>query len=249
MFYLLQVDTIQKVVSGIATTTEKISLLTLLDKGGWIMYPLYMLLIAAIFVFIERLIAIKKASKIDENFMGVIRDHILNGNVQAARSMTKNNSSPVAKMIDKGIQRIGKPIDAIEKSMENVGKLEMYSMEKNLSILTLIAGIAPMFGFLGTIIGMVQLFYGIASTGEYTLNTIAGGIYTKMITSATGLIIGLIAYIGHNYLSTQIDKTANKMEAASAGGVCARDMFHSDSLRMAGSNGLRANTARSIGSK
>ena len=216
MFYLLQVDTIQKAVSGIATTTEKISLLTLLDKGGWIMYPLYMLLIAAIFVFIERLIAIKKASKIDENFMGVIRDHILNGNVQAARSMTKNNSSPVAKMIDKGIQRIGKPIDAIEKSMENVGKLEMYSMEKNLSILTLIAGIAPMFGFLGTIIGMVQLFYGIASTGEYTLNTIAGGIYTKMITSATGLIIGLIAYIGHNYLSTQIDKTANKMEAASA---------------------------------
>jgi len=216
MFYLLQVDTLQKAIVGVTTTTEKISLLTLLDKGGWIMYPLYLLLIASIFVFIERLIAIKKASQIDENFMGVIKDHILNGNVQAARSMTKNTSNPVAKMIDKGIQRIGKPIDAIEKSMENVGKLEMYSMEKNLSILTLIAGIAPMFGFLGTIIGMVQLFYGIASTGEYTLNTIAGGIYTKMITSATGLIIGLIAYIGHNYLSTQIDKTANKMEAASA---------------------------------
>jgi len=216
MFYLLQVDTLQKAIVGVTTTTEKISLLTLLDKGGWIMYPLYFLLIASIFVFIERLIAIKKASQIDENFMGVIKDHILNGNVQAARSMTKNTSNPVAKMIDKGIQRIGKPIDAIEKSMENVGKLEMYSMEKNLSILTLIAGIAPMFGFLGTIIGMVQLFYGIASTGEYTLNTIAGGIYTKMITSATGLIIGLIAYIGHNYLSTQIDKTANKMEAASA---------------------------------
>ncbi len=216
MLYLLQVDTLQKAIAGVSTTTEKISLLTLLDKGGWIMYPLYLLLIVSIFVFIERLIAIKKASKIDENFMMVIRDHILNGNVQAARSMTKNNSNPVAKMIDKGIQRIGKPIDAIEKSMENVGKLEMYSMEKNLSILTLIAGIAPMFGFLGTIIGMVQLFYGIASTGEYTLNTIAGGIYTKMITSATGLIIGMIAYIGHNYLNTQIDKTANKMEAASS---------------------------------
>jgi biopolymer transport protein ExbB len=148
--------------------------------------------------------------------MNIVRDHILNGNIQAARSVTKNTENPVAKMIDKGIQRIGKPIDAIEKSMENVGKLEMYKMEKNLSILSLIAGIAPMFGFLGTIIGMVQLFYGIASTGEYTLNTIAGGIYTKMITSATGLIIGLIAYVGHNYLSTQIDKTANKMEAASA---------------------------------
>ncbi len=216
MFYLLQADTVQKVASNVVVASEKISLITLLEKGGWIMYPLYLLLIAAIFVFVERVIAIRKASTIDVNFMNIVRDHILNGNVQAARSMTKNTENPVAKMIDKGIQRIGKPIDAIEKSMENVGKLEMYKMEKNLSILSLIAGIAPMFGFLGTIIGMVQLFYGIASTGEYTLNTIAGGIYTKMITSATGLIIGLIAYVGHNYLSTQIDKTANKMEAASA---------------------------------
>lgn len=216
MFYLLQTDTLQKVATNVVVATEKISLITLLEKGGWIMYPLYLLLIAAIFVFVERVIAIRKASTIDTNFMSIVRDHILNGNVQAARSMTKNTDNPVAKMIDKGIQRIGKPIDAIEKSMENVGKLEMYKMEKNLSILSLIAGIAPMFGFLGTIIGMVQLFYGIASTGEYTLNTIAGGIYTKMITSATGLIIGLIAYVGHNYLSTQIDKTANRMEAASA---------------------------------
>ena len=148
--------------------------------------------------------------------MRIIRDNIITGNVSAARNLTKNTNNPVARMIDKGIQRIGKPIDAIEKSMENVGKLEMYQMEKNLSILSLIAGIAPMFGFLGTIIGMVQLFYGIASTGEYTLNTIAGGIYTKMITSGTGLIIGLIAYIAHNFLSTQIDKTVNKMEMASA---------------------------------
>ena len=171
---------------------------------------------AAIFVFAERLIAIRKASRIDENFMRIIRDNIVTGNISAARSLTKNTNNPVARMIDKGVQRIGKPIDAIEKSMENVGKLEMYQMERNLSILSLIAGIAPMFGFLGTIIGMVQLFYGIASTGEYTLNTIAGGIYTKMITSATGLIIGLIAYVGHNFLSTQIDKTANKMEMASA---------------------------------
>ncbi|HJV20481.1 MAG TPA: MotA/TolQ/ExbB proton channel family protein [Sediminibacterium sp.] len=216
MFYLLQADSLQKAAAGVAGTAEKISLWSLLDKGGWIMYPLYLLLIAAIFVFIERLIAIRKASRIDPNFMGIIRDHILTGNVQAARSVSKNTDSPVARMIDKGIQRIGKPIDAIEKSMENVGKLEMYSMERNLSILSLIAGIAPMFGFLGTIIGMVQLFYGIASTGEYTLNTIAGGIYTKMITSATGLMIGMIAYVGYNFLSTQIDKTANKMEAASA---------------------------------
>jgi biopolymer transport protein ExbB len=215
MFDLLQIDTLQKAAAALPVP-EKISMWNLLEKGGFIMYPLYILLAAAIFVFTERLIAIRKASRIDENFMRIIRDNIITGNVNAARSLTKNTNNPVARMIDKGIQRIGKPIDAIEKSMENVGKLEMYQMEKNLSILSLIAGIAPMFGFLGTIIGMVQLFYGIASTGEYTLNTIAGGIYTKMITSGTGLIIGLIAYIAHNYLSTQIDKTVNKMEMASA---------------------------------
>jgi biopolymer transport protein ExbB len=195
---------------------DKISLLSLLQKGGWIMYPLYFLLVIAIFVFIERVLAIKKAGTMDPKFMFIIKDHILSGNIDAAKIMAKNAGNPVAKMIEKGIMRIGKPIESVEKSMENVGKLEMYSMERNLNILSLIAGIAPMFGFLGTIVGMVQLFYGIASTGEYTLNTIAGGIYTKMITSATGLIIGLIAYVGHNYLSTQIDKTANKMETASA---------------------------------
>ena len=195
---------------------DKISLLSLLQKGGWIMYPLYFLLVIAIFVFIERVLAIKKAGTMDPKFMFIIKDHILSGNIDAAKSMAKNADNPVAKMIEKGIMRIGKPIESVEKSMENVGKLEMYSMERNLNILSLIAGIAPMFGFLGTIVGMVQLFYGIASTGEYTLNTIAGGIYTKMITSATGLIIGLIAYVGHNFLSTQIDKVANKMERASA---------------------------------
>ncbi|MEI8074312.1 MAG: MotA/TolQ/ExbB proton channel family protein [Bacteroidota bacterium] len=215
MFDLLQIDTLQKAAAALPAP-EKISMWNLLEKGGFIMYPLYILLAVAVFVFTERLIAIRKASRIDENFMRIIRDNIVTGNVSAARSLTRNTNNPVARMIDKGIQRIGKPIDAIEKSMENVGKLEMYQMEKNLSILSLIAGIAPMFGFLGTIIGMVQLFYGIASTGEYTLNTIAGGIYTKMITSGTGLIIGLIAYIAHNFLSTQIDKTVNKMEIASA---------------------------------
>ncbi|MCG9899646.1 MAG: MotA/TolQ/ExbB proton channel family protein [Hydrotalea sp.] len=216
MWYLLQVDTIQQAAANVPALAEKVSMWSLLQKGGWIMFPLYGLFALAVFVFFERMIAIQKAAKIDANFMRIIRDHILSGNISAARSLSKNTANPVARMIDKGLQRIGKPIDAIEKSMENVGKLEMYAMERNLNILSLIAGIAPMFGFLGTIVGMVQLFYGIASTGEYTLNTIAGGIYTKMITSAAGLIIGLIAYIGHNFLTTQIDKTANKMEAASA---------------------------------
>ncbi len=130
--------------------------------------------------------------------------------------LQKNTNNPVARIIDKGIQRLGKPIDSIEKSMENVGKLELYHMERNLGVLSLIAGIAPMFGFLGTIIGMFQLFYTLAATGEFTIQTMANGIYTKMVTSAAGLIIGLMAYIAHNFLSTQVDKTANKMEASSA---------------------------------
>jgi len=216
MGILLQADTSKIITTATQQAAETINLWSLLDKGGALMYPLYILLAAAIFVFFERLIAISKASKIDVNFMNIIRDNIVTGNVTAARSLAKNTDNPVARMIDKGLQRIGKPIDAIEKSMENVGKLEMYKMERNLNILSLIAGIAPMFGFLGTIIGMVQLFYNINSTGNFELSVIAGGIYVKMITSASGLIIGLIAYVGYNFLSTQIDKTANKMEVASA---------------------------------
>jgi len=180
------------------------------------MIPLAILFLGAIFFFIERVLAINKASKIEGNFMNIIRDHIVTGNVTAARSLAKNTDNAVARIIDKGLQRIGKPIDAIEKSMENVGKLEMYKMERNVSILSIVAGMAPMVGFLGTIFGMIQLFSNINSTGKFDLNTIAGGIYVKMITSATGLIIGLLAYVAYNYLNTQIDKTANKMEAASS---------------------------------
>ncbi len=180
------------------------------------MIPLAILFVAAIFFFIERLIAIRKAGRIEDNFMSIIRDHIITGNVAAARSLSKNTFHPVARIIDKGIQRIGKPIDAIEKSMENVGVLEMYKMEKNLSILSIIARIAPLFGFLGTIVGMLQLFKGIAASTEYTANTIADGIYVKMITSATGLIIGIITYIGYSYLLAQIRRVENKMDSAEA---------------------------------
>jgi len=218
MINLLQIDTMNKVAMAAAQTDAQkgISLGEMLTMGGFLMLPLALLFLITVYVFFERLIAIRKASKIDENFMNIIRDHIVTGNVTAARSFAKNTNNPVARIIDKGIQRIGKPIDNIEKSMENVGKLELYRMERNLSILSLIAGIAPMFGFLGTIVGMFKLFYNLASTGDFTIQTMANGIYTKMITSASGLIIGLLAYIAHNYLSTQVDKTANKMEAASA---------------------------------
>src|SRR3954464_13234914 len=215
MINLLQIiDSTAKVAESSAA--KGVSLGQLLTLGGWIMVPLGLLFLATIFVFFERLIAIRRASRIDNNFMNIIRDHIVNGNVTAARSFAKNTNNPVARIIDKGIQRIGKPIDSIEKSMENVGKLELYNMERNLSVLSLIAGIAPMFGFLGTIVGMFELFYSLASTGDFTIQTMANGIYTKMITSASGLIIGLLAYIAHNFLSTQVDKTAYKMEASSA---------------------------------
>lgn len=217
-WFFLQVDSLTgsaQSVSNIAATKD-INILDLLSKGGVLMIPLAILFVAAIFVFIERLIYIRKASKIEDNFMNIIRDNIITGNVTAARSLAKNTNNPVARIIDKGLQRIGKPIDAIEKSMENVGKLEMYKMERNLNILSLIAGIAPMFGFLGTIIGMFQLFFRLASTGEFTIQSMADGIYTKLISSAVGLMIGLLAYIAYNYLNTQIDKTGNKMEASSA---------------------------------
>jgi biopolymer transport protein ExbB len=216
-WFLLQIDTSSVALQTASSApAQQISIMDLLSKGGILMIPLAILFVVAIFVFIERLLYIRKASKVDENFMNIIRDNIVTGNVSAARSMAKNTNNPVARIIDKGIQRIGKPIDAIEKSMENVGKLEMYKMERNLNILSLIAGIAPMFGFLGTIMGMFQLFFRLASTGEFTIQSMADGIYTKLVSSAVGLIIGLMAYIAHSYLNTQIDKTANRMEASSA---------------------------------
>lgn len=221
-WYFLQVqpmdmgDSLRQAMNAPAASSGSMNLMELLLKGGPVMYPLALLLVLSIFFFFERWLSIRKASQIDPNFMNIIKDNVYTGNVSAARSLAKNTPNPVARMIDKGLQRIGKPIDAIEKSMENVGKLEVYNMERNLSVLSLVYGVAPMFGFLGTIIGMLQLFYSINSSGEFTPAQIAGGIYTKMITSATGLIIGLLAYVGHNFLNAQIDKTINKMEAASA---------------------------------
>ncbi|NIG57372.1 MotA/TolQ/ExbB proton channel family protein [Chitinophaga sp. Cy-1792] len=214
---LPKADTVAQGVNAAAAAADKhISLLELLKNGGVLMIPLGLLSLIAVYVFVERWITISKAGKIDDNFMAMIRDQITNGNIQAARSLAKNTNSPIARMIDKGIQRIGKPIDVIEKSMENVGKLEVYRMEKNLVILSIVAGIAPMFGFLGTIAGMIQTFFNISITSDITLGTIAGGIYVKMITSATGLIIGIIAFIGYSFLNAQIDKVVNKMEMASS---------------------------------
>lgn len=217
LFHLLQVTapTQQTGASNVAGS-KAMHLWDILQSGGTIMIPLGLLFVMAIFFFFERYIAIRKAGKIDDNFMRIIRDHIVSGNVAAARAMTRNTDNPVARIIDKGIQRVGKPIDAIERSMENIARLEMYNLERNLSVLSVISRAAPIFGFVGTLAGLMQLFFDINTTGEFVLNTIAGGLYVKLVTSISGLLVGLVSFLGYSYLHTQIDKTANKMETAAA---------------------------------
>jgi biopolymer transport protein ExbB len=220
MFDLLQIgDSVTNVVKYAVGDTNhdgELSFFELLTMGGWIMIPLGLMLLFGVYIAAERSIAIRNASRIDGNFMNIVRDHIVSGNIVAARSFAKNTNNPVARIIDKGIQRIGKPIEMIQASMENVAQLEMYKLEKNLAVLSVISKAAPIFGFVGTLVGLMQLFSGINNSNEFEVGTIAGGIYTKLITSITGLVIGLAAYLAYSYLNTQIDKAANKMEAASA---------------------------------
>jgi biopolymer transport protein ExbB len=220
MFDLLQiVDSLaggSTQAGSIVGKEESIRFFDLIYMGGWIMIPLGLMLLLTVYFFAERQIAIRQAARIDNNFMNIIRDHIVSGNVSAARSFAKNTNNPVARIIDKGIQRIGKPIESIEKSMDNVGALEMYKLEKNLAVLAFISKAAPIFGFVGTLIGLMQLFSNIHQANEVEIGVISQGIYTKLITSITGLVIGLLAYLAYSFLNTQIDKASNKMEAASA---------------------------------
>jgi len=198
-----------------ATKVAELSLFELLKEGGLLMIPIAICSIIMCVVFIERFLYIKALSKLDPNFSNKIKEQLENDNKAGAVSICKNTQHPIARMIEKGIQRMDKPYEQIEKSMEQVGKLEVYQMEKNTSILSTIAGIAPMFGFLGTIAGMIILFFNIQHDG-FSLEHIAGGIYTKMVTSAVGLIIGLLSYVAYNYINAQINKAVNKMEAAAA---------------------------------
>ena len=192
---------------------EKISLIHLLMEGGALMIPLLLCSLILVYVFVERLLVIRRAGKPDENFMRRIREQVANRNIEAARAACRMSNTPVARMVEKGLSMMDKPAEHIEKSMENVGRLEVYQLEKNLSILAAISGIAPVLGFLGTIAGMIILFFNVQHQG-FSLDTIAGGIYTKMVTSATGLIVGLMAYVGNEYLNAQINKQVNRMEAA-----------------------------------
>lgn len=198
-----------------APKQASLSLLDLIMKGGLIMIPMGLLSILTIYFFFERLMTISKASKLDRNFMNSIKDFIHNGNIDAAKSLCRNTVSPAARMIEKGVSRIGKPIKEIEEAMESIGKLEINKMEKNLSVLSLIGKIAPIFGFIGTIAGVIKIFYDISLTDNISIGVISTGLYQKMITSASGLVIGLLAFIGYYILNAMLDKTINKMETAS----------------------------------
>lgn len=191
---------------------ESLSFLDLLVKGGPIMIPIGILSLLALFIFFERLFAIRKAARHDKNFMHSIRDNIVNGNLDSAKSLCKNTDTPIARMVEKGIKRIGKPIPEIESSLEAVGKVELAKMEKNIGILGTIAAIAPMFGFLGTIFGVIKIFYNIALADNISIGLIAGGLYEKMITSAAGLLIGILAFIFHHILLMMIEKNVTRME-------------------------------------
>lgn len=208
--FFLQVNTLNPPSAPVETVWS------LLAKGGPLMIPLGLLFAVALYVFFERYLTIRKAGKTDGNFMNIIRDNIISGNVTAARNLAKNTDDPVARIIDKGLQRIGKPIDAIERSMENVGRLEMYKLEKNLSVLSVVSRIAPLFGFIGTIVGLVLLLKEFATISNPSVSQIADAMYIKLITSASGLVIGMLAYLGYSFLNTQINRTANRMEAASS---------------------------------
>ncbi len=191
-----------------------LSILDLAMKGGWIIAILALFSIIAIYIFIERFTVIGRASKEDRNFMNNIRDFILNGQIESAQALCKNNRSPIARMIEKGISRIGKPLNDINAAIENVGKLEVSRLEKNIAGLATIAGASPMLGFLGTVIGMIQAFYNMSMAGNnIDIALLSSGIYQAMVTTVAGLIVGILGYVLYNILVSRIEKLVYKLEA------------------------------------
>lgn len=211
-------DTLQRVATQAfpatppTPTVSSMPVWDLLVKGGIIMIPLAILSLLAVYFFFERLIAIKNASRVNSNFMNNIRDFIFDYKLDAAKAMCKSTNSPISRMVEKGLGRVGKPIDEIERSLESVGRYEITKLEKNLKILGIVAGIAPMLGFIGTIMGVIKIFYNISLADNISIGIIAGGLYEKMITSATGLIIGVVAYTGYHYLNILLDKVVFMLE-------------------------------------
>ncbi|MDR0364268.1 MAG: MotA/TolQ/ExbB proton channel family protein [Bacteroidales bacterium] len=193
---------------------ESLSILDLAIKGGWIMPILLILSIIAIYIFVERWLVINKAGKEDKYFMDEIKSFIHQGRISEALTLCRMKDSPTARMIEKGISRLGKPLNDINAAIENVGNLEVSRLEKNLTGLATIAGAAPMLGFLGTVMGMVRAFYDMANAGNnIDIQLLSSGIYQAMITTVGGLIVGIIAYIGYNVLVARVDRVIFKLEA------------------------------------
>lgn len=220
MSLFLQADTLSAAQDALleAVPVEKtLSIWELITGGGlagqMIMIALFIMLFFAIYLYLERLMAISAASKIDTNFMSQIKDHISNGRLDAAKMLCASTNSPVARLIQKGISRIGNRLEDINTAIENAGKLEVYKLEKNVSMLATISGAGPMTGFLGTVVGMIMAFHKMASAGgQIEVGALAEGIYTAMTTTVVGLIVGLIAYMGYNHLVVRTDKVVNMME-------------------------------------
>ncbi len=216
---LLFQDLAQDPTTGEVLSEEKtLSVMDLVFNGGTgsvvIITVLFLMLGVALYIYFERLLAVNAASKIDKNFMNQIRDHVTTGKLEAAKILCAQTDSPVARLTEKGISRIGKPLDDINTAIENAGTLEVYKLEKNVSVLATVAGAAPMIGFLGTVIGMILAFHQMATSGgQAEMGSLASGIYTAMTTTVAGLIVGIIAYMGYNHLVNRTDKVVHKMEA------------------------------------
>mgnify|MGYP003562897759 FL=1 len=180
------------------------------------MIPIFLLSIVAVYIYVERIRTIKRAQKIAPDFMDRIKKLVLDGDIKSARMICSQSESPIARMIEKGLSRIGSPLKNIEVSIENVGRIEIYRLEKNLSVLATISGAAPMIGFLGTVTGMIQAFIAIAQEeGSVSPKLLSEGIYEAMLTTAAGLFVGIIAYLGYNYLITRVQKVVHMMEYTS----------------------------------
>ena len=195
---------------------ESISVLDLAIQGGFMMIPIFILSVIAIYLFFERLMIINKANQNPEQFMNRVKELVLRGDINGAKLLCAQQDSPVGRMIQKGLYRIGSPLKNIEASIENVGKLEIFKLEKNLSSIATIAGAAPMMGLLGTVIGMVEAFIAIAQEeGSVSPKLLSSGIYTAMITTVAGLVVGILAYLAYNFLVTRVQKVVHKMEYTS----------------------------------
>lgn len=206
-----------------AQKTDTLSLFDMVQKGGWLMIPIGLLSLITIYIFIERFIVLRRAGQNPENLLNNVRDQIHQGNIQGAIVLCKSNNTPDARMLEKGISRIGLKVDEIEKSMEGVGKKELGRIEKNIGILSIIAGIAPMFGFVGTILGVIKIFYNISLADNISIGLISGGLYEKMVTSAAGLIVGILSFVLYHYLNFTVDRIARRMESTSLDFI---DMLH-----------------------